>query len=998
MELYLESGLKHQELPVENISDVFEGVPFKEGERQRHQNPIFDYREGRQQLIDNIREAQQKENAHGGKYQKVPFGNSECQTLTLDVKMETGTGKTYVYTHAMFELHKRYGINKFMVVVPTHPIKTGAQAFLGDPGVMHHFSDTGGYDGVKIDLCVINAMKGKKKGKQYFPSSVRDFYWGSKDDKNTIYVALVNMQLLTNGKVLRGTFDNGYDGIYQPMKALKATRPFVIIDEPHKFDRKNAAYKVIMEQIAPQCLIRFGATFPESTAGKGKLKHTFIDYENLLYDLNAFDAFRNNLIKGVAKEHVEAEGTGTTRLRFTGSDDKELAHFQLIGARSSKSKSLREGESLGGAFDISAMDNLTVCNIGNGRVDLSNGKELLSGMDISVDAYSDSYQRLMIKTALRRHFDTERENFYLPRKVKTIALFFIGNIESFRGENAWLRDMFNEELRGQLEEQIANSDGQYKDFLQASLDRLEECSAGYFAQDKQDTDEEIEREMDDILKNKREMLRFKDDDGQWIVRRFFFSKWTLREGWDNPNVFTICKLRSSGSEISKLQEVGRGLRLPVDETGHRNTKEDFKLNYIVDFTDADFADRLVKEINSQLKEAHVIEKITEADIRRVAQLRNMDPEELAEELAMKKYVSMLTFKVKEENRAAFLDEYPEFAVPDDFAGKIQNRNTAEQKKIKIRRHNFEELSELWKKINSKYVLFFDEEINAKLAEALPHPILSFTNYYTARTDRQQIGTDEGELATVNESGLEFTVKATRMPYGEYVKRLSRATSVPVAMLHEAIRTWAKNHPHIAINDCFTEHTLGENINNIKNWMVESLEGRFHYHRTHFSPLQTALTNAEGEPLPEIVQARVGMKMEENTIVSDKYLYDKLVYDSPLERLNIRNDIDSVTVYGKIPTRSLQIPTIGTSSYSPDFMYVVRRKGGQTTLNLIVESKAVDMDSQLRGEEKAKIKCAEMFFKSLEKEGYNVKYERQINSKGVGEIIKEIVEGQNNEVR
>ena len=122
---------------------------------------------------------------------------------------------------------------------------------------------------------------------------------------------------------------------------------------------------------------------------------------------------------------------------------------------------------------------------------------------------------------------------------------------------------------------------------------------------------------------------------------------------------------------------------------------------------------------------------------------------------------------------------------------------------------------MWKKINSKYVLFFDEEINAKLAEALPHPILSFTNYYTARTDRQQIGTDEGELATVNESGLEFTVKATRMPYGEYVKRLSRATSVPVAMLHEAIRTWAKNHPHIAINDCFTEHTLGENINNIK---------------------------------------------------------------------------------------------------------------------------------------------------------------------------------------
>ncbi|MCR5820488.1 MAG: type III restriction-modification system endonuclease [Bacteroidaceae bacterium] len=990
MELYLESGLKHQELPVESIADVFEDVSLKSGERLRHQNPIFDYTESRKQLVDNIIQAQQKENAHGGKYQKVPLANQQ-QTLTLDVKMETGTGKTYVYTHTMYELHKRYGVNKFIVVVPTHPIKTGAEAFLGDSSVMHHFSDTGGYDGVKIDLCVINAMKGKKKGRQFFPSSVRDFYWGSKDDDKTIFVALVNMQLLTNGKVLRGTFDNGYDGIHRPMDALKATRPFVIIDEPHKFDRKNAAYKVIMEQIAPQCLIRFGATFPENTVGRSKEKHTYIDYENLIYDLNAFDAFCNNLIKGVAKEHVEAEGNGTRLLKFTGSGGKEEAHFQLISATGKKSATLREGESLGGAFDIRDMDNLTISNIGNGMVDLSNGRELMTGMEISIDAYSDSYQRLMIQTALKRHFETERVNFNFPRKIKTIALFFIGDIESFRGENAWLREMFNVELKKQLEEQIACSDGDYRDFLQASLDNLEECSAGYFAQDKQDSDEEIEKEMDDILKNKKEMLRFKDDKSRWIVRRFFFSKWTLREGWDNPNVFTICKLRSSGSEISKLQEVGRGLRLPVDETGHRNTTTGFMLNYIVDFTDADFAERLVKEINSQLKVAHVIDKITEDDIRRVAGIRNMDPEELAEDLVSKKYVSLLTFKVKEENRITFLDEYPEFAVPDDFAGKIQNRNKAEQEKIKIRKENFDLLRDLWQKINSKYVLFFDNEINGKLAQALPNQILSFTDYYTARTDRQQVSTDEGDIAAVHEAGLEFTVKATRMAYGEYLKRLSRATSVPVDMLHEAIKTWSGNHPQIAINECFTEHTLSENINYIRNWMVENLQGRFHYCRTHFSPLQTALTDAKGDVLTEIVQARVGMKIEENAIVSDKYLYDKLVFDSPLERVNIRNDIDSVIVYGKIPTKSLQIPTIANSSYSPDFMYVVRRKGGKTDLNLIVETKAVDMDSQLRGDEKAKIASADLFFKSLEEEGYNVKYKRQINSKGVGEIIKEIME-------
>ena len=128
MELYLESGLEHQELPVESIADIFEGVPTKDDERQLRQNPIFDYTEGRQQLISNIKKAQRKEKAHGGEYQKVPFSNDR-QTLNLDVKMETGTGKTYVYTHTMYELHKRYGVNKFIVVVPTHPIKLVQKLF-----------------------------------------------------------------------------------------------------------------------------------------------------------------------------------------------------------------------------------------------------------------------------------------------------------------------------------------------------------------------------------------------------------------------------------------------------------------------------------------------------------------------------------------------------------------------------------------------------------------------------------------------------------------------------------------------------------------------------------------------------------------------------------------------------------------------------------------------------------------------------------------------------
>lgn len=136
---------------------------------------------------------------------------------------------------------------------------------------------------------------------------------------------------------------------------------------------------------------------------------------------------------------------------------------------------------------------------------------------------------------------------------------------------------------------LTEQENEYKEYLQESLDNIRACHAGYFAQDNSSSDEDIATEINDILNGKKKLLSFKDKDGKYMLRRFLFSKWTLKEGWDNPNVFTIAKLRSSGSDISKLQEVGRGLRLPVDECGNRISNQEFTLNYIVDFTEADFA-------------------------------------------------------------------------------------------------------------------------------------------------------------------------------------------------------------------------------------------------------------------------------------------------------------------------------------------------------------------------------------------------------------------------
>ena len=205
-----------------------------------------------------------------------------------------------------------------------------------------------------------------------------------------------------------------------------------------------------------------------------------------------------------------------------------------------------------------------------------------------------SYQEQMLRLALQRHFETEKEIFCGRNfKIKTLALFFIDDITSYRvddeGKKPYLLDAFEKLLKETMENVISGldeHDKEYKEYLEASIANISECHAGYFSQDNSDSDEAIAKEVDIILNGKKQLLSFKNADGSYNTLRFLFSKWTLKEGWDNPNVFTIAKLRSSGSENSKLQEVGSGLRLPVDENGNRISNEEFTLNYIVDFTEA----------------------------------------------------------------------------------------------------------------------------------------------------------------------------------------------------------------------------------------------------------------------------------------------------------------------------------------------------------------------------------------------------------------------------
>ena len=368
----------------------------------------------------------------------------------------------------------------------------------------------------------------------------------------------------------------------------------------------------------------------------------------------------------------------------------------------------------------------------------------------------------MIRLALERHFETERHNFSgRTFKIKTLVLFFIDDITSYRkdeeGKKPYILEAFERLLKEKLKDTIdklTNQEDEYREYLKASLNNIRACHAGYFAQDNSSSDESIAQEVNDILNGKKQLLSFIDKDGKPMLRRFLFSKWTLKEGWDNPNVFTIAKLRSSGSDISKLQEVGRGLRLPVDECGNRISNEEFTLNYIVDFTEADFAKKLVEQINSEIPESVTLSLEI---IQQVAQKMGTDATILFVELLTKKYVD-LKYNIIPENKSSFFEEYPLFKSGLE-SGKVRDRNSKPNHPVKIRKARFEELRELWEKLNQRYTIWYEPELNIEIDKALD-TILETGSIFTDRviTSRRDIVVSDGEhMSSTSNSGVQYTV-------------------------------------------------------------------------------------------------------------------------------------------------------------------------------------------------------------------------------------------------
>ncbi len=911
----------------------------------------------------------------------------------IDIKMETGTGKTYVYTRTMYELNKCFGLFKFVIVVPNLAIKEGTRNFIEGDYARQHFSKP--YPNKRIELQIISGgdFSFKRGRRKNFPAALTQFCESDRNERNIIQCLLINTQMLMS----KGFCDEDYDQTLFgdascPMDAVAATQPIVIIDEPHRIKRDSTGYKAV-QSLKPQLIIRFGATFPEMRQGRGRNAIVKPDYYRGTpqYNLGAVEAFNQDLVKGVSIQFPNLPESAANRFRVKNISARELILTQRSGEGSNiREFTIKPGEDLSAA---------TAADFGGisyeGSKKLSNELELETGMELVSGVFTNTYQELLLSQAINTHFEVEQANFHRQNnyKVKTNALFFIDSIASYRDSDGWLKQKFEELLRKKLDQllspNMSNSiSPEYRDYLQATKENLALSHGGYFARDWGEPDDSATAEERDDILHKERTLPFKRSDGSWNIRRFFFSKWTLREGWDNPNVFTICKLRTSGSEISKIQEVGRGLRLPVDEMGNRLRGSEWQLNYIIGWDERNFAEKLVGEINEDAQIQLNRDKLTTAMREIICKTRNIDELPLLVQLQEQKIIKSDT-SFEEGGYEKLLQLYPELLLTQVRKGKITvPGNRKNRPKIKLRKNNWAQIADFWKDASRRYLLHLERLPETELQELIAN-VLQTENLFEHDSSVTITVTDlikqNNELSLAEKNIIiDNPGLSGKLHYGEFVRRLASRTALPVPLLHQKL--WLVLQQSIAagksqkeINDSLNHNTLEKTVKIWHEKFAETYAARYDYYPLNFTAETSVIR--DNSFVDEIEAGDLGKNTTTEIADDDRNLYEMpRAYDSEIEReIQTIEPIREITVFGKIPRRAIKVPTYTGGSTTPDFIYCIadhNKAGGKANehvkelrkgyganvkcLTLLIETKADDM----RGTEKRAIAAQEKLFKNI----------------------------------
>lgn len=905
-------------------------------------------------------------------------------TYNLTVEMETGVGKTYTYIKTMYELYDRYGWGKYIIVVPSIAIREGV--FKTFQMTAEHFAEE---YGKKIRFFIYNSRE---------LSKVQQFA-----ENRGINVMIINSQAFNaKGKDAR-RISMHLDEFHsrKPIDVLASTNPILIIDEPQSVEGKQT--KERLKDFKPLITLRYSAT------------HKADSVYNMVYRLDAQDAYNQKLVKRIAVKGIEEKGTSATdgyiylqSINLSGASPTATIQFDCRGASGVRKKTATVSQGYNLYPNSGNMEEyrhgfvLKAIDARDGSVEFLNGTKLYLG-DVVGNVNEEQLRRLQIRETILSHL--ERESQLFRRGIKVLSLFFIDEVKKYRDyetadERGMYAKMFEEEYADVLAHwQFELGSEAYQAYLNAIP--VMKTHAGYFSQDKKgrfvdsETGRKLKTGMSDdvdaydlIMKNKELLL---ERDPRRSPVRFIFSHSALREGWDNPNVFQICTLKQSSSEVRKRQEVGRGLRLCVNEHGERmdlNALQDevHQVNVLTIIASESY-ENFARGLQSELAEAVADRprKVTQDLFEgKTVKDRNGNMVVLDKEkttailyvMTMCGYVDRkgeLMDKYYADKKAGLLNVAEEVADCKEAVLKIIDSVYDSRSMVpeNARANNVElsvdknkmampEFKALWKKINAKsvYVVDFDsEELIRKAISALDRKLNVAAPRFTVTTGTMTTIASRSAL----EEGTAFQQTGN---LGGHVVEMEADQSVKYDLIGKIVEGTGLTRKDAADILCgiapltFSQFKKNpeEFIIKATNLINEEKATVIIEHITYHVTEERYETNVFTDPT---IKGRLGA----NAMKTDKHLYDHLVYDSTNEK-KFAEQLDTceeVAVYVKLPKGFYINTPVG--HYNPDWA-ISFREGDIKHIYFVAETKG-SMDSlQLREIEKSKIHCAREHFKAI----------------------------------
>ncbi len=966
------------------------------------------------QMLKNIQQVQKQNDLHESQQIERPRGVKLGYNLTIE--METGTGKTYTYIRTMYELHKKYGWSKFIVIVPSIAIREGV--YKSFQVTQDHFQELYGH---KINPFIYNSGR---------PQDIENFASDSR-----ISVMIINTQAFNaRGNDARRIYQElDQFGTRKPIDIISQTNPILIIDEPQSVDGARTLER--MQDFNPLFTLRYSATHK-------------VEY-NKVYRLDALDAYNKRLVKKIQVKGINLRGsTGTSgylylesiRLSTTKPPYAWIEHEKRTASGSITKKRVKVAEGYNiyeQSGNMPAYKNQTVTEINGYQNKIVVGGQDVYPGDILNDKDEHAFRRVQIRECILSHLQKEKQLF--GQGIKVLSLFFIDTVEKYRvydesgeqqlGEYA---QIFEEEYNKVKNDFLDLFEPEYNDYLKDTdpskvhkgymptnygeylkRDSADQVHNGYFSIDKKGktVDPTVKRgkeESEDvsaydlIMKDKERLLSFEEP------TRFIFSHSALKEGWDNPNVFQICALKhaESGSLTRRRQEVGRGMRLCVDKRGVR---QDFelvgdqvhelnKLTVIASESYEAFAKGLQKEIADTLKD-----RPQKAEVEYFAgkMITNEHGEEHRLTIEESKKLNKILYKndvIDEDDKITTegreLIEKRKIALPENLESYresvcklLQTVYTGEEFKPEDERQtvilntnkNFakKEFQALWEKINLKtiYEVQFDTERLIQDSKVKIDAQLNIGDrVYEVKTGELEDGTAEQmkEGSLVKESKRQY-MKLRNDLYSNTVydvvgeievkTNLTRKTIVEILkkIKQEKFLLIRKN-PEEFIGKC------SKLINEVKASLIIN---NIVYHKTEERyDAKTVFTND-----------KFALRKSE---LLKKHIYDFLTSDSKIESdfATALENSTEVVVYAKLP-KSFYVST-PVANYSPDWA-IVFDKDKVRYIYFVAETKGSDSDMDLREIEKLKIHCATEHFKEIS--GAEVRFEKVSSYEKLMDIIQ-----------